>query len=83
MDKTQVPKAKLQRRIPYHIREKVKDAITEFEKEDVIEKVPDDYATPWVSPIVAVSKKYGRVRICVDMLFFPVFKYLKIIHFSW
>ena len=49
-----------------HIREKVKNAITELENQDVIEKVPEN-GTPWVSPIVAVPQKDGQVRICVDM----------------
>ena len=59
-------KAQPQRRIPYHIRNKVKDAIITLEKEDIIERVPEE-PTPWVSPIVAVPKKDGGVRICVDM----------------
>ena len=67
IDKTKVPKAQPQRRIPYHLREKVKTAIHELEKQDIIERVPDNEATPWVSPIVAVPKKDGQVRICVDM----------------
>ena len=67
IDKTQTPKAQPQRRIPYHIREKVKNAITELEKQDIIEKVPENEATPWVSRIVAVPKNDGQVRICVDM----------------
>ena len=67
IDKTLAPKAQPQRRIPYHIREKVKNAITELEKQDIIEKVPEGEATPWVSPIVAVPKKDDHVRICVDM----------------
>ena len=46
IDKGQVPKAQQQRRIPYHIREKVKDAVKQLEKEDVIERVPEDQATP-------------------------------------
>ncbi len=69
IDKTVTPKALPQRRIPYHIRDKVKTALTELEKQDVIERVPDDQATPWVQPIVAVPKKDGNVRICVDMRF--------------
>ena len=67
IDKTLTPKAQPQRRIPYHIREKVKNAITELEKQDIIEKVPEGEATPWVSPIVAAPKKDDQVRICVDM----------------
>ena len=67
IDKTKTPKAQPQRRIPYHIREKVKTALQQLEKEDVIERVPEDEATPWVQPIVAVPKKDGNVRISVDM----------------
>ena len=60
IDKTQTPKAQPQRHISYHIREKVENAITELENQDIIEKVPESEATPWVSPIVAVPKKDGQ-----------------------
>jgi hypothetical protein len=63
IDKDQIPKAQPQRRIPYHIRNKVQDALKALEKEDVIERVPENEATPWVSPIVVVPKKDGGVRI--------------------
>ena len=45
----------------------MKNAITELESQDVIEKVPEKEATPWVSPIVVVPRKDGQVRISVDM----------------
>ena len=67
IDPTANPEAQSQRRIPYHIRNKVKDAIIALEKDDIIEQVPEDEPTPWVSPIVAEPKKDGGVRICVDM----------------
>ena len=67
IDKEITPTAQLQRRIPFHIREKVGEALKELESEEIIEPVPDDQPTPWVSPIVAVPKKDGSVRICVDM----------------
>ncbi len=35
IDKHQTPKAQPQRRIPYHIREKVKDALKDVEKQDI------------------------------------------------
>ncbi|XP_028414345.1 uncharacterized protein K02A2.6-like [Dendronephthya gigantea] len=67
VDKTTTPRAQPQRRIPYHIRQKVQNAIEQLEKDDIIERVPENQPTPWVSPIVAVPKKNGDVRICVDM----------------
>ena len=67
IDETVTPKAQPQRRIPYHIRDRVKSAIEILEQDDVIEKAPESQPTPWVSPIVAVPKKDGGVRICVDM----------------
>ena len=67
IDSSKTPKVQPQRRIPYHVRQKVKDALKELEEQDIIEKVPDTEGTPWVSPIVVVPKKDGGVRICVDM----------------
>ena len=67
IDQTQSPKAQPQRCIPYHIREKVERALEELENNDIIERVPENQPTPWVSPIVVVPKKDGNVRLCVDM----------------
>ena len=67
IDKEAIPQAQPQRRIPFHIRKKVKHAVKELQREDIIEAVPETQPTPWVSPIVAVPKKDGSVRICVDM----------------
>ena len=62
-----IPVAEPQRRIPFHIREKVKRAIEILEKDGIIERVPGIQATPWISPTVAVPEKSDDVRICVDM----------------
>ena len=67
IDETVTPLALKQRRVPFHIREKVDQALDKLIAEDIIEKVPDDQATPWVSPIVAVPQKDGSIRLCVDM----------------
>ena len=67
IDETVQPTVEPQRCVPYHIREKVKVAVKELEKDGVIEKVPPTQATPWISAIVEVPKRDGSVRICVDM----------------
>ena len=68
IDKDHAPKAQPQRRIPFHIRADIQRALEEeLQQQVIIERVPENQATPWVSPIVAVPKKNGRVRICVDM----------------
>ena len=68
IDDSVTPVAEPHRRIPYHLRKKVSEGINQLEQDDIIEKVPDTQATPWISPIVTVPKKDGNsVRICVDM----------------
>ena len=57
IDETKVPKAQPQRQIPYHLQEKVTTAIHELGKQDIIERVPDNEVTPWVSPIVASPQR--------------------------
>ena len=54
-------------RIPFNLRQKVKEEIKRLEDLDVIEIV--DGQTYWVSPIVAAPKpkEPTAVRICVDM----------------
>ena len=67
IDESVQPVAQQQRRIPFHLREKVELELKKLEEQDVIEKVPDNEQTDWVSPIVVVPKKEGKIRICVDM----------------
>ena len=42
-------------------------ALKELEERGTTELLPDNQPTLWVSPIVAVQKKDGQVRVCVDM----------------
>ena len=67
INKEYPPKTQPLRRIPYHMRKKVEEALLDLEKEGIIERIPENEGTPWVSPIVSVPKKDGKVGICVDM----------------
>ena len=53
------------RRIPYPMRDKVKEELAHMEEWGVINKV--DQNTTWCAGMVAVPKKSGTVRICVDL----------------
>eukprot|EP00794_Sanderia_malayensis_P021168 gene21168-biopygen14712 len=61
------PVAQQQRRIPFHLGGKVELELKKLELQDIIEKVPENEQTDWVSPIVIVPKKEGEIRLCVDM----------------
>ena len=63
------PVAQPERRIPFHLRNKVADELKRLEQNDIIEDATGP--TPWVSPIVAAPKPKNpnEVRVCVDMRF--------------
>lgn len=65
IDEGVTPVAQPARRIPFHLRKKVSQELKRLEQEDIIEKV--EGPTPWVSPLIAIPKKNGDVRLCVDM----------------
>ena len=52
------------RRIPYALRDKLRDQLQRMEKLDIIEKVSEP--TDWVNSLVIVSKPNGKLRICID-----------------
>lgn len=49
--------------LPLALREQVSTELARLEQEGIIERVN---TSEWVSPIVVV-KKYGRIRLCVDL----------------
>ena len=67
VDQTVPPVAQPHRRIPFHVREHLKEQLKRDEELGVIERI--EGPTPWVSPIVVVPKPKspGKVRVCVDM----------------
>ena len=67
IDDKVIPIARPQRRIPFHVRDKVEDAIEKLEKEGIIERVPESQPTPCVSLVVVVPKSDKTLRLWVDM----------------
>ena len=65
IDPSVPPVAQPVRRIPFHMRKKVSDALEKLEQQGIIEKVQGP--TPFVSHLVDIPKKDGDVRLCVDM----------------
>ena len=65
VDKQVTPVAQRARRLPFHLRKEVEKELDHLEQNGIIEKV--EGLTPWVSPLVIVPKKNGKVRLCVDM----------------
>ena len=64
VDQEHTPVIRAPRRIPIAIREVVKETLEKMETDGIIAKVSEP--TPWVSSMVVVRKKNGRVRICID-----------------
>ena len=67
IDRSVQPIAQNMRRIPYALRDKVDAKLEELKRLDIIEEVPKNMPTTWVSPLVCIPKGDGDVRICVDM----------------
>ena len=67
IDKSVKPVAQRQRKIPFHLRAKVDSELNRLQQEDIIEKVPDNEETDWISPVVIVPKQDEQIRLCVDM----------------
>lgn len=52
------------RRLPFSIRDDVTAELVRMEKEGIIERID---SSPWVSPILAIKKKSGQLRLCTDL----------------
>ncbi|PIK33917.1 hypothetical protein BSL78_29263 [Apostichopus japonicus] len=58
------PVAQKLRRLPFSVRDKVTAELKRLENEGIIERID---ASEWVSPIVVVGKKSGKIRLCIDL----------------
>ena len=65
IDSNVLPVAQPANWIPFHMRQKVSEALDRFEEQGIIEKV--DGPTNSVSPPVVIQKKDGDMRLYVDM----------------
>ena len=65
IDPTVKPVVQPYRRVPFNLREKVRDKTTELLDLGIIE--PVEGPAPWVNPVVIVPKNNGEIRLCIDM----------------
>ena len=68
VDNTVPPVAQSVRRVPFHIRKSLTKKLRELEEQQIIERVPENVSTPWVSRLVVFPKPQNpqELRICVD-----------------
>lgn len=64
LDNTVDPVQHAPRRVPVALRAKVKEALEDLVKQEVI--APVTSPTAWISSMVTVPKKNGKLRICLD-----------------
>ncbi|XP_021369719.1 uncharacterized protein LOC110460854 [Mizuhopecten yessoensis] len=64
IDESVTPVVNAPRNVPEALRGRLKDALSEMERDGIIEKV--DQPTDWVSSLVVVEKPSGKLRVCLD-----------------
>ncbi|XP_014665119.1 PREDICTED: uncharacterized protein K02A2.6-like [Priapulus caudatus] len=65
IDETVQPVAQTHRRFPFHVRKDLEAQLQADEDLGVLQRPTGP--TPWVSPVVCVTKKNGKLRVCIDM----------------
>ena len=58
------PKAHPARRVPFEVREKLKEKLDEMMEKGIITKVEEP--TRWVNSLVVETKPSGDIRVCLD-----------------
>lgn len=64
VDKTVPPVIHPCRKVPFALLKPLKEELDRMEKMDVIKRI--DEPTEWVSSLVVVDKKNGKLRVCLD-----------------
>ncbi|XP_021340039.1 uncharacterized protein LOC110441256 [Mizuhopecten yessoensis] len=70
IDESVTPVVNASRNVPAALRDRLKDAPSEMERDGIIEKV--DQPTDWVSSLVVVEKPSGKLRVCLDPRYLDV-----------
>lgn len=65
VDETVAPLVHACKKVPFALRERLKEELALMEKLEVIQKV--DEPTDWVSSLVVVQKKNRSLRMCLDL----------------
>ena len=60
------PVAEPPRRVPYHLKSRIEEALADMVNQGVIEELPPKQQTPWISNIVIAPKDYGNIRVTLD-----------------
>lgn len=60
-----VPVVQAARRVPVALQEPLKMELDSMQRAGIITKVTEP--TDWVSPVVIVRKKDGKIRVCIDL----------------
>ena len=63
--------------VPYALRSSIEDELDRLEQEGILEKVTH---SEWATPIVAIPKPDGRVRLCGDFKV-TVNQFLRVDHY--
>ena len=60
------PVAEPPRRIPYHLKSRIEEVVSDMINQDVIEELPPGQQTPWISNMVIAPKDDRNIRITLD-----------------
>ena len=60
------PVAEPPRRVPYHLKSRIEEALADMVNQGVIEELPPKQQTPWISNIVIAPKDDGNIRVTLD-----------------
>ena len=63
------PVAQSARRVSFYIQKSLTKKLRQLEEQKIIERVPDNVSTPWVSPLIAFPKPQNpqELRVCAVM----------------